>query len=57
LKFADNFLSQLNTQHDSISGVNLDEEASNLILFQRAYQAAARLITMADELYKTLLNL
>jgi flagellar hook-associated protein 1 len=57
LKFADNLLSQLNIQRDSVSGVNLDEEASNLIIFQRAYQAAARLITTADELYKTLLNL
>ena len=48
LTFADNFLSQLNTQRDSVSGVNMDEEASNLIIFQRAYQAAARLITTAD---------
>ncbi len=57
LTFADNFLSQLNTQRDSVSGVNLDEEASNLIIFQRAYQAAARLITTADEIYQTLLNM
>jgi flagellar hook-associated protein 1 len=57
LKFADNFLSQLNTQRDSVSGVNLDEEASNLIIFQRAYQAAARLITTADAMYQTLLNM
>jgi flagellar basal body rod protein FlgG len=38
-------------------GVSLDEELSNLIKFQRAYQAAARLISVADELYQTLLAL
>ncbi len=57
LTFADNFMAQLNTQHDSVSGVNLDEEASNLIIFQRAYQAAARLIKTADELFQSILNL
>jgi len=57
LTFSNNFLSQLNTQRDSVSGVNMDEEASNLIIFQRAYQAAARVITTADTIYQTLLNM
>ncbi|MHB8842795.1 MAG: flagellar basal body rod C-terminal domain-containing protein, partial [Candidatus Aquicultor sp.] len=57
LTFYDNFLAQLNTRRDSVSGVNLDEEASNLIIFQRAYQAAARLIKTADEIFQTILNL
>lgn len=40
----------------SVSGVNLDEEAANLVRFQQAYQAAAQLITVADTLFQTLLG-
>lgn len=38
------------------SGVNLDEEMSNMLLYQRAYQASARVITAADELLETLIS-
>ncbi len=38
------------------SGVNLDEEAADLIRFQQAYQAVARVITTADQLFQTLLG-
>jgi flagellar hook-associated protein 1 FlgK len=41
---------------DSVAGVNLDEEAANLIKYQQAYQAAAQLIRIADTLFETLLN-
>ena len=41
---------------DSISGVNLDEEAANLIKYQQAYQAAAQVIRIADTLFQTLLG-
>jgi flagellar hook-associated protein 1 FlgK len=41
---------------DSISGVNLDEEAANLIKYQQAYQAAAQVIRMADTLFQTILS-
>ncbi len=41
---------------DSVSGVNLDEEAANLMKMQQAYQAAARVISMADSLFQTLLD-
>jgi flagellar hook-associated protein 1 FlgK len=37
------------------SGVNLDEEASNLIRYQQAYQATARLISVVDNLFNTLI--
>jgi flagellar hook-associated protein 1 FlgK len=57
LTFTENFLNHLNDRRDSVSGVSLDEEATNLIRFQRAYQAAARLIRATDELFQTLLNL
>jgi len=39
----------------SKSGVNLDEEAANLIKFQQAYQAVAQMISIADELFRTLI--
>ncbi len=41
---------------DSVSGVNLEEEAANLLRFQQAYQAAAQVVATADELFQTLLN-
>jgi flagellar hook-associated protein 1 len=43
-------------QRESLSGVNLDEEAINLMQYQRAYQASARLLTVVDELIATLLQ-
>ncbi|WP_456417506.1 flagellar hook-associated protein FlgK [Thiolapillus sp.] len=41
---------------DAISGVNLDEEAANLVKFQQSYQAAAQVIATANELFDTLLG-
>lgn len=41
---------------DGISGVNLDEEAANLMRLQQAYQAAAQVIRVADTLFQTLLQ-
>lgn len=41
---------------DGISGVNLDEEAANLLKYQQAYQAAAQVIKIADTLFQTLLS-
>jgi flagellar hook-associated protein 1 FlgK len=38
------------------SGVNLDEEAANLMCFQQAYQASARVVAVADEVFQTLLR-
>ena len=40
----------------SNSGVNLDEEAANIVRFQQAYQAAAQLLGVADTLFQTLLG-
>jgi flagellar hook-associated protein 1 FlgK len=47
----------LTKQRNSISGVSIDEEMTNLTVFQRAYQANARLISVVDELLMTLVNL
>ncbi|MGQ0501667.1 MAG: flagellar hook-associated protein FlgK [Panacagrimonas sp.] len=43
-------------ERDSASGVNLDEEAANLLRFQQAYQAAAQAIAVADTIFQTLLG-
>jgi flagellar hook-associated protein 1 len=54
--FYQGLVDQLSQMRDSVSGVNLDEELTNLVKFQRSYQAAAKLISTADELYQTLLD-
>ncbi|MFT4246802.1 MAG: flagellar hook-associated protein FlgK [Pseudomonas sp.] len=41
---------------DSVSGVNLDEEAADLIKYQQAYQAAAKIIASADNIFQSLLQ-
>lgn len=47
---------QLDSQRAELSGVSLDEELANLIKFQHAYNAAARVITVADELLDKIVN-
>ena len=41
---------------DALSGVNLDEEAGNMLKFQQSYAAAAQVISVADQIFQTLLN-
>jgi flagellar hook-associated protein 1 FlgK len=41
---------------ESSAGVNLDEEMTNMLLYQRAYQASARVVTVIDEMMSTLIN-
>ena len=50
-------LEQLNIREESVSGVSIDEEMTNLIKFQHAYQATARMITTIDELMQILNNM
>ncbi len=40
----------------SVSGVNLDEEAANLVRFQQAYQASAQVISTASSIFDALLG-
>lgn len=47
----------LDAQRGAVSGVSIDEESINLLNYQRQFQAAAQLITAADELLQTLINL
>jgi flagellar hook-associated protein 1 len=44
------------SRRQNYSGVNLDEEAANLLRYQQAYQAAAQLIRVANEMFQTLLD-
>jgi len=46
---------QLTSQADSVSGVNLDEEAANMVRFQQAYQAASQIINVANTTFQSLL--
>src|SRR3984957_15545130 len=50
-------LQQLQDQRGSVSGVSLDEEASNLIQYQTAYQAAARVVSTVNALLSDAVNL
>lgn len=47
----------LNQQRDSLGGVSMDEELSNMVKYQKAFQASARLINTIDEMLDTVLSL
>ena len=49
-------LKQSTDARDSLSGVNLDEEAANLLRYQQAYQASAKMLQIGGELFDTLLS-
>jgi flagellar hook-associated protein 1 FlgK len=49
-------LDQFTTQQQSVSGVSMDEEMTNMIKFQQAYNAAARMITVMDEMLGVLIQ-
>lgn len=51
-----NVLKGLQQTQQSTSGVNLDQEATNLLQYQQAYQAAGKLMQIASQLFNTLLN-
>ncbi len=51
------FSKQLTTLRDSSTSVSLDEELTNLLKYQRSYQASAKLVTTATEMMDTVLNL
>lgn len=50
-------LDQVTKSQQAVSGVNLDEEAANLLRYQQAYQAAAKAIQIANTMFDTILNL
>ncbi len=52
-----NLATAANNAQSTLSGVNLDEEASNLMRYQQAYQAAAKIVSIAGVLFDTILNI
>ncbi|HEY2068693.1 MAG TPA: flagellar hook-associated protein FlgK [Rhizomicrobium sp.] len=50
-------LTQAQSQQSSESGVNLDEELSNMMTYQQAYSASARMLSTVDQLYDTLMQI
>jgi len=50
-------LTQLNNQRDSVSKVSVDEETTNLIRFQTAYEAAARIVSTIQQLNSDTINM
>lgn len=52
----DVLVTNLSNQRDSLSGVSLDEQMINLVKFQKSYSAAARMVTMMDEMLDTIVN-
>jgi len=55
LDYAELMVNQLTEQRDSVSAVSLDEEMIKLTAQQQAYSAAAKLLTVVDEMFETLL--
>ncbi|MBL8060437.1 MAG: flagellar hook-associated protein FlgK [Chthonomonas sp.] len=53
----DSILNQISAQSESISGVNMDEEMSDLMRYQRSYQAAARVLTILDQTTEDIINM
>ena len=50
-------LRQVNSIKEKISGVSIDEEAANMIKYQNAYQASAKVMSTADEMFRAVLNI
>ncbi len=55
-KAQESLLNQATLERESLAGVNLDEEAANLLKYQQSYQAAAQVVTVANTLFDTLIG-
>ena len=55
--FAQTLIDSLSEVRDSVSGVNLDEEMTELMKIQRAYEASAKLISITDEMLQALMQI
>jgi flagellar hook-associated protein 1 FlgK len=51
-----NVKEEVTARRNATEGVNLDEELANMMIFQQAYNASARIMTVAQEMYDTLLQ-
>jgi flagellar hook-associated protein 1 FlgK len=57
LTFDNNLLADIENRRNSVSGVSLDEEATNLMKFQRSFEAGAKMVQVADELVQTVMSM
>jgi len=55
-EYSQSLLTQLDAKRAELSGVSLDEELANLIRYQHAYNAAARVMTTIDEMLDKIIN-
>lgn len=53
---SEDMLIEMENSRAAVSGVSLDEELTNMLQFQRAYQASAKVLTVIDEMLDTLIN-
>ncbi|MEO2108740.1 MAG: flagellar hook-associated protein FlgK, partial [Actinomycetota bacterium] len=56
LTLQESLTTQFDAQREAVSGVSIDEEMSNLVAFQQAYDASARFLTAIDEMIERLIN-
>lgn len=56
VSYSSSLMTQLDAKRAELSGVSLDEELANLIRFQHAYNAAAKVITTVDEMLDKIIN-
>lgn len=56
-KLSTDVINSMFIQRESLSGVNEDEEVTKMITYQRAFQSAAKFISVVDQLYETLINM
>ena len=57
LAFRASLTDELSYRNQSVSGVNIDEELRNLVLYENAYGATARIIQVVDDLFEIITNL
>jgi flagellar hook-associated protein 1 FlgK len=57
LEFREALLKQTQAQRESVSGVNIDEEMTKIIVFQRAFDASSLIVRTADEMYSELIEM
>jgi len=50
-------LAQATSIRERLTGVSIDEETSNMVRYQHAYEASAKIMQAADEMFKTVLEL
>jgi flagellar hook-associated protein 1 len=55
--FQDQLLTQAQARRESVSGVNIDEEMTKLIEFQRAFESSSMMVRTADQMYQSLLDM